>query len=138
MPSFVRRRSSGEAQTGPVWATPDDRRRTKVGTFIRRWSLDELPQLVNVLVGEMSLVGPRPERPHFVEQFSQIVPRYAERHNEKAGMTGWAQVNGLRGQTSISERTKYDVFYVENWSLAFDVKILLKTIGAVFRDKNAY
>jgi lipopolysaccharide/colanic/teichoic acid biosynthesis glycosyltransferase len=93
---------------------------------------------VNVLVGEMSLVGPRPERPHFVEQFRRVIPRYAERHNEKAGMTGWAQVNGLRGQTSISERTKYDVFYVENWSLAFDVKILLKTIGAVFRDRNAY
>jgi lipopolysaccharide/colanic/teichoic acid biosynthesis glycosyltransferase len=100
--------------------------------------LDELPQLVNVLVGEMSLVGPRPERPHFVEQFSREVPRYGERHNERAGMTGWAQVNGLRGQTSITERTKYDLFYVENWSLAFDVKILLKTIGAVFRDKNAY
>ena len=127
-----------EAQTGPIWATADDRRRTRLGAFMRRWSLDELPQLVNVLVGDMSLVGPRPERPHFVEQFSRAVPRYADRHNEKAGMTGWAQVNGLRGQTSIEERTKYDVFYVENWSLAFDVKILLKTIGAVFRDKNAY
>lgn len=135
---FRSMRADAEAQTGPVWATPDDRRRTKIGTFIRRWSLDELPQLVNVLLGEMSLVGPRPERPHFVEQFSQIVPRYAERHNERAGMTGWAQVNGLRGQTSIAERTKYDVFYVENWSLAFDIKILLKTIGAVFRDRNAY
>ena len=127
-----------EAETGPVWATADDRRRTRLGAFMRRWSLDELPQLVNVLLGDMSLVGPRPERPHFVEQFSRVVPRYAERHNEKAGMTGWAQVNGLRGQTPIEERTKYDVFYVENWSLAFDVKILLKTIGAVFRDKNAY
>ncbi len=127
-----------EAQTGPVWATADDRRRTRLGTFMRRWSLDELPQLVNVLLGDMSLVGPRPERPHFVEQFSRAVPRYTERHNERAGMTGWAQVNGLRGQTSIEERTKYDVFYIENWSLAFDVKILLKTIGAVFRDHNAY
>ena len=135
---FRSMRADAEASTGPIWASRDDMRRTRIGTFIRRWSLDELPQLVNVLVGEMSLVGPRPERPHFVEQFSQIVPRYAERHNEKAGMTGWAQVNGLRGQTSISERTKYDVFYVENWSLAFDVKILLKTIGAVFRDRNAY
>jgi exopolysaccharide biosynthesis polyprenyl glycosylphosphotransferase len=135
---FRSMREDAEAVTGPVWASPDDRRRTRIGTIMRRWSLDELPQLVNVLVGEMSLVGPRPERPHFVEQFSREVPRYAERHNEKAGMTGWAQVNGLRGQTSITERTKYDVFYVENWSLAFDVKILLKTIGAVFRDKNAY
>ena len=135
---FRSMREDAEADTGPVWASPDDRRRTRIGTIMRRWSLDELPQLVNVLVGEMSLVGPRPERPHFVEQFSREVPRYAERHNEKAGMSGWAQVNGLRGQTSITERTKYDVFYVENWSLAFDVKILLKTIGAVFRDKNAY
>jgi exopolysaccharide biosynthesis polyprenyl glycosylphosphotransferase len=127
-----------EARSGPVWATRDDARRTRIGTWIRRWSLDELPQLINVLVGEMSLVGPRPERPHFVEQFSRVVPRYAERHNEKAGMTGWAQVNGLRGQASIEERTKYDVFYVENWSLAFDVKILLKTIATVFRDRSAY
>jgi exopolysaccharide biosynthesis polyprenyl glycosylphosphotransferase len=127
-----------EATSGPVWATRDDARRTRIGTWIRRWSLDELPQLINVLAGEMSLVGPRPERPHFVEQFSRVVPRYAERHNEKAGMTGWAQVNGLRGQASIEERTKYDVFYVENWSLAFDVKILLKTIATVFRDRSAY
>jgi exopolysaccharide biosynthesis polyprenyl glycosylphosphotransferase len=135
---FRSMRADAEDATGPIWASPDDRRRTRIGTFIRRWSLDELPQLVNVLVGEMSLVGPRPERPHFVERFSREVPRYGERHNEKAGMTGWAQVNGLRGQTSITERTKYDLFYVENWSLAFDVKILLKTIGAIFRDRNAY
>jgi len=135
---FRSMRADAEASTGPVWASPDDLRRTRLGTFMRRWSLDELPQFVNVLVGEMSLVGPRPERPHFVEQFSREVPRYGERHNERAGLTGWAQVNGLRGQTSITERTKYDLFYVENWSLAFDVKILLKTIGAIFRDKNAY
>jgi exopolysaccharide biosynthesis polyprenyl glycosylphosphotransferase len=135
---FRSMRADAEEATGPIWAAPDDRRRTRIGAFIRRWSLDELPQFINVLLGEMSLVGPRPERPHFVEQFSREVPRYGERHNEKAGMTGWAQVNGLRGQTSITERTKYDLFYVENWSLAFDVKILLKTIGAVFRDKNAY
>ncbi|MCC6178594.1 MAG: undecaprenyl-phosphate glucose phosphotransferase [Chloroflexi bacterium] len=135
---FRSMKADAEASSGPVWATPDDERRTRIGTFLRRWSLDELPQLVNVLVGEMSMVGPRPERPHFVEQFSRVVPRYSERHNEKAGMTGWAQVNGLRGQTSITERTKYDLFYVENWSLAFDIKILLKTVGAVFRDKNAY
>jgi exopolysaccharide biosynthesis polyprenyl glycosylphosphotransferase len=135
---FRSMREDAEQKTGPVWASPDDRRRTRLGTFIRRWSLDELPQLVNVLIGEMSLVGPRPERPYFVEQFSREVPRYGERHNERAGLTGWAQVNGLRGQTSITERTKYDLFYVENWSLAFDIKILLKTIGAIFRDKNAY
>jgi exopolysaccharide biosynthesis polyprenyl glycosylphosphotransferase len=135
---FRSMRENAEAGTGPVWASPDDQRRTTIGTFMRRWSLDELPQFVNVLVGEMSLVGPRPERPHFVEQFSREVPRYGERHNERAGLTGWAQVNGLRGQTSITERTKYDLFYVENWSLAFDVKILLKTIWAIFRDRNAY
>lgn len=135
---FRSMRPDAEEETGPVWATPNDPRRTRFGSWIRRWSLDELPQLVNVLVGEMSLVGPRPERPHFVEQFSRQVPRYADRHNEKAGLTGWAQVNGLRGQTSIEERTTYDVFYVERWSLAFDIKILLKTIGAIFRDKNAY
>jgi exopolysaccharide biosynthesis polyprenyl glycosylphosphotransferase len=135
---FRSMRPDAEAETGPKWADPDDDRRTPLGTLLRRWSLDELPQLVNVLVGEMSLVGPRPERPHFVAQFSQHIPRYAERHDEKAGMTGWAQVNGLRGQTSIEERTKYDLFYVEHWSLAFDIKILLKTVGTVFRDRNAY
>ncbi len=105
---------------------------------MRRLSIDELPQLVNVLLGEMSLVGPRPERPHFVQQFAHAIPRYADRHQEKAGMTGWAQVNGLRGQTSIEERTRYDLYYVEHWSLLFDLKILLKTLAAVCRDRNAY
>ena len=136
---FRSMRSDAETATGPVMAVPDDQRRTKLGTLMRRWSLDELPQLVNVLAGEMSLVGPRPERPHFVGIFKERIPRYDHRHNEKAGLTGYAQVNGLRGsQTSIEERTTYDVYYVENWSLLFDIKILLKTIGAVFRDKNAY
>ena len=127
-----------ERETGAVWARPDDRRTTRLGRFMRRYSLDELPQLINVLLGEMSLVGPRPERPFFVEQFSQVIPRYEERHREKAGMTGWAQVNGLRGQTSIEERTKYDIYYVENWSPLFDIKILLRTIFIVFRGTNAY
>ncbi len=131
-------RVDAEAGTGPVMARPDDTRTTPLGAFMRRLSLDELPQLVNVLVGEMSLVGPRPERPHFVQQFARAIPRYADRHQEKAGMTGWAQVNGLRGQTSIEERTRYDLFYVEHWSLLFDLKILLKTLGTVFRDRNAY
>ncbi len=135
---FRSMRPDAEALSGPIWARPGDERRTGLGAFMRRLSLDELPQLVNVLVGEMSLVGPRPERPHFVEQFKRVIPRYSERHNEKAGMTGWAQINGLRGQTSIDERTKYDIFYVEHWSLAFDVKILLETIGAVLKDRNAY
>ncbi len=138
MLKFRSMRPDAEAESGPVWAIPNDPRRTRLGQLIRRFSLDEFPQLINVLVGEMSLVGPRPERPEFVAQFANLVPRYRERHMEKAGMTGWAQVNGLRGQTSIVERTEYDLFYVETWSLAFDIKILLKTLAAVIRDRNAY
>jgi exopolysaccharide biosynthesis polyprenyl glycosylphosphotransferase len=128
-----------EEVTGPVWARKDDPRTTFLGRFMRRFSLDELPQLINVLTGEMSLVGPRPERPHFVEQFKKEVPKYLDRHRVKTGMTGWAQVNGLRGaDVSIEERTKYDVYYVENWSLVFDLKIILKTIRAVLFGKDAY
>jgi len=138
MIKFRSMRPDAEAESGPVWASPNDPRRTRLGEIIRRFSLDESPQLINVLLGEMSLVGPRPERPEFVAQFANLVPRYRERHLEKAGMTGWAQVNGLRGQTSIVERTEYDLFYVETWSLAFDVKILLKTLATVIRDRNAY
>ncbi len=138
MLKFRSMRPDAEAESGPVWAVPNDPRRTRLGEIIRRFSLDEFPQLINVLLGEMSLVGPRPERPEFVAQFANLVPRYSERHMEKAGMTGWAQVNGLRGQTSIVERTEYDLFYVETWSLAFDVKIILKTLAAVIRDRNAY
>ncbi len=138
MIKFRSMRPDAEADTGPVFARPDDARRTPIGAFMRRFSIDEWPQFVNVLVGEMSLVGPRPERPEFVAQFARMVPRYKERHNEKAGLTGWAQVNGHRGQGSIEERTTYDLFYVENWSLAFDLKILLKTIGTVIHDRNAY
>lgn len=138
MIKFRSMRPDAEGETGPVWARPGDPRRTPLGAFMRRFSIDELPQLVNVLSGEMSLVGPRPERPEFVAEFATLVPRYQERHREKAGMTGWAAVNGLRGNTSVAERTKYDLFYVENWSLAFDLKIMLKTIGVVFRDRNAY
>ena len=112
---------------GPGWTTPDDPRRTKLGTMMRRFNVDELPQFVNVLIGDMSLVGPRPERPIYVEQFRQSIPRYMDRHRERAGLTGWAQVNGLRGDTSIIERTKYDLWYIENWSLALDIKILIRT-----------
>jgi Undecaprenyl-phosphate glucose phosphotransferase len=135
---FRSMRSDAEKETGPVWATQDDPRRTRFGAFIRKHSLDELPQFINVLLGEMSLVGPRPERPVFVEQFRQIVPRYMERHKEKAGITGWAQVNGLRGDTSIIERTKYDLWYIENWSLLLDIKILIRTVLGIFKDRNAY
>jgi len=135
---FRSMRVDAEQETGPVWATKDDPRCTRLGAFIRRHSLDELPQFINVFLGDMSLVGPRPERPVFVEQFRQIVPRYMERHKEKAGITGWAQINGLRGDTSIVERTKYDLWYIENWSLLLDLKILIKTLFGIFRDKNAY
>ena len=136
---FRSMRTDAEADTGPVWATEDDPRRTQVGRFLREKSIDELPQLINVLSGDMSLVGPRPERPVFVEQFRQVVPRYMDRLKVKAGLAGWAQVNGLRGNTSIVERTKYDVYYVENWSLLFDVKILIRTITNQFRkDHHAY
>ena len=127
--------ADAETESGPVWARHDDPRRTRVGAFLRRHSLDELPQFLNVLRGEMSLVGPRPERPHFVEQFKEDISRYMWRHVHKPGMTGWAQVNGLRGNTSIEERVKYDLYYLENWSLAFDFKILAKTL---FARKNAY
>jgi Undecaprenyl-phosphate glucose phosphotransferase len=115
----------------------NDPRRTRIGKILRSTSLDELPQLFNVLKGEMSLVGPRPERSRFVQEFGAVVPKYLDRHRVKTGVTGWAQVNGLRGDTSIEERVKYDLYYIENWSLAFDIKILLRTIRAVFvsRDK---
>ncbi len=135
---FRSMRTDAEAATGPVWAQANDDRRTRVGKFLRRTSLDELPQLFNVLKGDMSLVGPRPERHHFVEKFKDQVPRYLERHRVKSGMTGWAQVNGLRGNTPIEERTKYDIFYVENWSLALDFKIILKTLLAVIAGENSY
>jgi exopolysaccharide biosynthesis polyprenyl glycosylphosphotransferase len=123
---------------GPGWTTKDDPRCTRVGRILRRTNIDELPQLINVLIGEMSLVGPRPERPVYVEQFRRAIPRYMERHREKAGITGWAQVNGLRGDTSIPERTKYDLWYIENWSLALDIKILLRTALRFGPGSNAY
>jgi exopolysaccharide biosynthesis polyprenyl glycosylphosphotransferase len=135
---FRTMRADAEKESGPVWAHKNDPRKTKVGAFLRRFSLDELPQFLNVLVGDMSLVGPRPERPHFVNQFRKEIPKYLDRHRVKTGMTGWAQVNGLRGNAPIEERTKYDVYYVENWSLVFDVKIILKTVHTVFFGKDAY
>jgi exopolysaccharide biosynthesis polyprenyl glycosylphosphotransferase len=123
---------------GPGWTMPDDPRRTRVGAVIRRFNIDELPQLFNVLLGRMSLVGPRAERPVYVEQFRKNIPGYMDRHKEKAGMTGWAQVNGLRGDTSIEERTKYDLWYIENWSLFLDFKILVRQFFRLFNSRNAY
>jgi lipopolysaccharide/colanic/teichoic acid biosynthesis glycosyltransferase len=131
-------RRDAESETGPVWAKPGDARRTRLGGIIRKLSIDELPQFINVFLGDMSLVGPRPERPAFVEQFRQSIPRYMDRHREKAGLTGWAQVNGLRGDTSITERTKYDLWYIENWSLLLDFTIMLRTVLKTFNDRNAY
>jgi Undecaprenyl-phosphate glucose phosphotransferase len=127
---------NAEEETGPVWAKKDDERRTSIGTFLRKTNLDELPQFFNVLKGDMSIVGPRPERPVFVEQFRKFVPQYMLRHKMKAGITGWAQVNGWRGNTSIEKRIEYDLYYIENWSLMFDLKIILMTLWRGF--KNAY
>jgi len=138
MLKFRSMRQDAERETGPVWATSADDRRTRLGTFLRSFSIDELPQLINVLIGDMSLVGPRPERPVFVEQFKETIPRYMDRHREKTGITGWAQINGLRGDTSIIERTKYDLWYTENWSLALDFRILIRTLLQILNDRNAY
>ncbi|MCK6580202.1 MAG: undecaprenyl-phosphate glucose phosphotransferase [Anaerolineae bacterium] len=139
MIKFRSMRIDAEA-TGPGWTVENDPRVTRSGRFLRKTNLDEFPQLINVLIGEMSLVGPRPERPVYVQQFREQIPRYMERHREKAGMTGWAQVNGLRGDTSISERTIYDLWYIENWSLWLDIKIVIRTIlnTVLRRDQNAY
>lgn len=124
----------GAADTG--WTIENDPRRTKFGSFIRKTSLDELPQFFNVLLGHMSVVGPRPERPFFVDQFREEIPKYMVKHHVRPGITGWAQSNGLRGDTSIEERIKHDIFYIENWSLLFDIKIIFLTIRNGF--KNAY
>jgi lipopolysaccharide/colanic/teichoic acid biosynthesis glycosyltransferase len=122
----------------PGWTVRNDPRRTSIGTFLRRFSLDELPQFYNVLVGEMSVVGPRPEQPAYVQEFAQRIPRYLRRHREKAGLTGWAQVNWLRGDSDIELRTQADLYYVENWSVLFDLKIIVRTIWTMIRGKNAY
>ena len=127
-----------EAKTGAVWAKSGEDRATSVGKFLRRTSLDELPQFINVLKGDMSVVGPRPERPVFIEQFKDHVPRYMLRHKMKAGITGWAQVNGWRGNTSIEKRIQYDLYYIQNWSLALDFKIMLMTVWKGFVSENAY
>ena len=127
-----------ERDTGPVWARDNDPRRTRLGVWIRRLNLDELPQLWNVLRGDMSLVGPRPERPYFVEKFKHRFPQYMLRHKVKAGMTGWAQVNGWRGNTSIEKRIEFDLYYIENWSVALDFKILWLTVLRGLFHTHAY
>ncbi len=135
---FRTMRADAERETGPVWATPDDPRRTKIGAFLRKTSLDELPQLLNVLKGDMSLVGPRPERPNFVEEFKAKIPSYMLRHKIKAGMTGWAQINGWRGNTSLEKRIEFDLYYIQNWSIGFDLKILLMTLWKGLFNRSAY
>lgn len=126
-----------ERETGPVWTNADDRRATRVGALLRRLSLDELPQLFNVLRGEMSLVGPRPERPEFVEQFRRRIPGYMQKHLVKAGITGWAQVHDLRGDSDLVRRVEHDLFYIENWSVWLDLRILALTVGHVLKSVNA-
>ena len=130
--------TDAESQTGAVWASENDERRTKFGVFLRNYSLDELPQLFNVFKGEMSLVGPRPERPVFIDQFKSQIPNYMLRHKVKAGITGWAQINGWRGNTSLEKRIEYDLYYIERWSIWFDIKILFLTLFRGFIDPHAY
>lgn len=127
-----------EAEEKSAWTVKDDPRVTAIGKIMRKTSLDELPQLFNILIGNMSLVGPRPERPFFVEKFQEEIPRYMVKHQVRPGLTGWAQVNGYRGNTSIKKRIQYDLYYIENWSLGLDLKILLLTFFTGFINKNAY
>jgi lipopolysaccharide/colanic/teichoic acid biosynthesis glycosyltransferase len=128
---FRSMRPADQAESDTTWSIDDDQRVGPVGRVLRRTSLDELPQLWNVLRGDMTLVGPRPERPYFVDRFSTENPTYAGRHRVPTGLTGLAQVSGLRGDTSISDRTRYDNYYIENWSLWLDVKVLLRTVQEV-------
>lgn len=130
--------TNAEQETGPVWTKKDDPRCTKTGKFLRRTSIDELPQFINVLRGDMSIVGPRPERPVFIENFRNTIPKYMLRHKMKAGITGWAQVSGWRGNTSLEKRIEYDLYYIENWTLNFDLKIIWLTLWNGFVNKHAY
>lgn len=138
MYKFRTMRIQEDAEEKQGWTTKDDPRVTKVGRFLRRTSIDELPQLFNILVGNMSLVGPRPERPQYVEKFREEIPRYMIKHQVRPGLTGWAQINGYRGDTSIRKRIEYDIYYIENWSMGFDLKIMFLTIFKGFINENAY
>jgi len=135
---FRTMRMGSREESDTRWTSIADPRRTAVGVFLRKTNLDELPQFINALKGEMSIVGPRPERPHFVEKFLAEFDRYNSRHMFKVGITGWAQVNGWRGDTSIAKRTEYDLYYLRNWSLTFDLQIMAMTLLRIFNSKNAY
>lgn len=138
MLKFRSMRINDDLTAATTWTTADDPRKTKFGSFLRRTSLDELPQFLNVLTGTMSVIGPRPERPFFVEQFREKIPKYMVKHQVKPGITGWAQVNGWRGDTSIEKRIECDIYYIENWDLLFDVKILFMTVFKGLVNDNAY
>jgi exopolysaccharide biosynthesis polyprenyl glycosylphosphotransferase len=138
MVKFRSMRTDAESQTGPIWATDHDARCTRIGDWLRHTNIDELPQLFNVLKGEMSLVGPRPERPVFVERFRETVPDYDLRHSVPVGMTGWAQVHGWRGRTSLRKRVQYDLDYIQRWSVALDFRILLMTVQHVALGKTSW
>jgi Undecaprenyl-phosphate glucose phosphotransferase len=138
MYKFRTMRQAPVNESDTLWTTNGDSRRTPIGKFLRQTSMDELPQFINVLMGKMSVVGPRPERPHFVQEFLQKVARYNNRHALKVGITGWAQVNGWRGDTSIEKRVEYDLYYLQNWSLGFDLRIILMTVFSGLMNKNAY
>ncbi len=138
MYKFRTMRKQTEEDEAKGWTKKDDERVTKFGKFLRRTSLDEVPQFFNILKGDMSLVGPRPERPQWVEKFKEEIPRYMIKHQVRPGLTGWAQVNGYRGDTSIYKRIEYDIYYIENWSFTFDIKIMFLTIFKGFINKNAY
>jgi Undecaprenyl-phosphate glucose phosphotransferase len=138
MLKFRTMRADAEKETGPVWTAKNDERRTPIGAFLRRTSLDELPQFINVLLGDMSLVGPRPERPVFIRQFTKTVPNYMARHSVKCGITGWAQVNGWRGNTSLRKRIQFDLYYITHWNPAFDLRILWLTFWKVLFHRHAY
>jgi Undecaprenyl-phosphate glucose phosphotransferase len=138
MYKFRTMKAAPQSETDTLWTTNGDMRRTLFGSFLRKTSLDELPQFINVLKGDMSVVGPRPERPHFVHKFHQEVARYNNRHALKVGITGWAQVNGWRGDTSIEKRVEFDLYYLQNWSLAFDLRIIVMTIFSGLISRNAY
>ena len=138
MLKFRTMRADAEGTTGPVWAVKNDPRRTWFGAFLRRTSLDELPQLINVLRGEMTLVGPRPERPVFIHQFKKTIPNYMARHCVKAGITGWAQVHGWRGNTSLRKRLQFDLYYITHWTPLLDIRILFLTLFRGLINRNAY